>query len=246
MSEAKDKITTPTSYRRAFWAAVIVTLLLWIIPFGGLVIYPFSVLATWAHEMGHGVTALIVGGGFHKLELYASLGGVATTSTSGPLAGALVSFGGLIGAPFLGALIIAIGPRPKFVQAIIVTLSALLVISVALWVQNAFGVIACITIAIGLGLGAWRLSPRRRFIAVQLIGIQLALSALRNWEYLFMANAKVGWKVIPSDVSAISKALGAPNFVWGVLITAINLGLLYGAYRLAKRRVNREKAAAPA
>ena len=46
-------------------------------PWGRYVLYPFALLATWAHEMGHGLAALLFGGSFHELDLYPDLGGQA-------------------------------------------------------------------------------------------------------------------------------------------------------------------------
>ncbi|MCA9664918.1 MAG: M50 family metallopeptidase [Myxococcales bacterium] len=235
-----------TSYKRAFWGAVIVTLVLWIIPFGGLVIYPFSLLATWAHELGHGITALITGGSFHGLELTAGLGGLAATKPAGAASSALISVGGLVGAPILGAIIVALGARERLARVMLVGLAGLLVISVALWVKNGFGIVACIAIAAGLGVGAFKLSARRRFMLVQLLGIQLSLSALRNWQYLFMQQAGVGSKILPSDVANIQKAIGGHYLLWGVLIFLFNSAVLYGAYRLARRHLRRAAAAGAA
>jgi len=232
------------SYRRAFWTAVVITVAAWLIPFGGLVIYPFSLLATWAHEMGHGLTALIAGGRFQQLEVLPGLSGLALTAVSGAGAQAAVSAGGLIGAPLLGALVVAVGPRAGWSRGILAGLAVALVTSVAIWVRNPFGVVAVSLAAVGVGLAAWRFTPWRRFVLVQLIGVQLSLSALRNWEYLFMADAKIGGRIIPSDVSAIGRAVGGPYWLWGALILILNLALLYGAYRLVLRRLRRDAGAA--
>jgi hypothetical protein len=231
-------------YRRAFWAAVILTVAAWLLPFGGMAIYPFSLLATWAHEMGHGLAALLVGGSFHQLEIFPRLSGMATTTTGGGLPQAIMAAGGLVGAPLLGAGIIALGPRPAWARGILFGLAGVLALSVAIWVRNPFGIVALIVLAVGVGAGAWKLKPSYRFIAVQLLGIQLSLSALRGWRYLFMAEAKVGGRIIPSDVSAISNALGGPHWMWGVLILTFNLAVLYGAYRLVMRRLRRDPALA--
>jgi hypothetical protein len=230
------------SYRRAFWIAVTITIAAWLLPFGSLVIYPFSLLATWAHEVGHGVTALIAGGSFLRLEIFPGLSGLATTTSSGPAAQAVVSFGGLVGPPILGALIIAFGPRAGWARGVLIAMAALLALSVALWVRNPFGVIAVIALAAGLGLGGLRLSPWRRFILVQLVGIQLSLSALRNWRYLFVDDVRIGGQLLPSDVGAIARAVGGPYWLWGVLILGFNIGVLYGAYRLALRYLRRSPA----
>ena len=34
-----------------------------LVPYGGYLLYPFTLLSTWVHEMGHGVTALLRIGG---------------------------------------------------------------------------------------------------------------------------------------------------------------------------------------
>lgn len=147
--------------------------------------------------------------------------------------------GGLIGPPILGALVVAVGPRIRFARAILYALGGVLLLSVMLWVRNPFGVIALSLLAIGAGAVAWRFGAWRCFVAVQLVGIQLSLSALRNWRYLFTDHATIDGTQLPSDVGLISKAIGAPYWLWGALILAFNLAILYGAYRLVLRRLRR-------
>lgn len=45
-------------------AAAGLTVLLWRFPWGNYLLYPFTLLATWFHEMGHGLTALLLGESF--------------------------------------------------------------------------------------------------------------------------------------------------------------------------------------
>jgi len=229
-------------YRRAFWAAVLITVAAWLLPLGGLAIYPFSLLSTWAHEMGHGLAALITGGSFVKLEVHPALSGLATTGCAGDLARAIVSAGGLVGAPLLGAAVVALGYRPGWARGLLYGFAGALALSVAIWVRNPFGIVALPLLAAAIAWAGWKLQPRWRFILVQLLGVQLSLSVLRGLDYLFMADAKVGGKIMQSDVSSIAKALGGPYWLWGVLILAFNLGLLYGAYRLVLRRLRRATA----
>lgn len=236
MTARRDRLKL---YRRAFWAAVAITVAAWLLPFGSLAIYPFSLLATWAHEMGHGITALLVGGSFVKLEVFPRLSGLAATATSGDGARALVAAGGLVGAPMLGAAVVALGFRAGWARGILFGLAGVLALSVAVWVRNPFGVVSLLLLAAAAGWAGWRLGEKWRFIAVQLVGVQLGLSALRGMDYLFMADAKVGGQILPSDVSSIARALGGPYWLWGVLILVLNLGLLYGAYRLVLRRLRR-------
>jgi hypothetical protein len=232
----KSKSTSKYTY--AFWAAAIMTVLAWALPFGNWVIYPFSMLATWAHEMGHGVASLISGGSFEQLEVFADLSGLAKVAPGG----AFTSAGGLIGAPILGVLIIILGPRASWSRVILFGLGGLLLLSLALWVRNPFGVIAVSFLALSLGAAGWKFDTRYRFILVQLIGIQLTLSFLLNWRYLFTKKIEMKEQLIFSDTGAIGEAIGGPYWLWGALILLFNLALLYGGYHLVRRRLEREAA----
>ena len=65
--------------------------------------WPFSLLSTLVHELGHGLAAVLVGGHFERLAMYADGSGEAITATSGArISRALVAAGGLIG-PALAA-----------------------------------------------------------------------------------------------------------------------------------------------
>ena len=61
----------------AFAVAVIASIALGLSPRSRWLIYPFALVATWAHEMGHGIGAIATGNRFVELELYANLGGQA-------------------------------------------------------------------------------------------------------------------------------------------------------------------------
>lgn len=225
------------SYRRAFWSAVAIIFLLWLIPFGGLLLYPFSLVATWAHEIGHGLTALLVGGSFTKLQLHFNLGGLAVTRVPGTVRPAIIAAGGLVGAPLVGTAVVAFSTSERAARRWLFGLAATIALSGALWVRNLFGIVAVVALVCGLVYTGWRVRPRRRFVVVQLLGIELALSALSQWDYLFMADTKVDGRIIPSDVSAIAQALGGHYILWGILIAALNMAILYGAYRLARQRL---------
>ncbi len=233
------------AYQKAFWLAVLLTLAAYLVPYGQWVIYPFAVLATWAHEMGHGLAALLVGGSFHKLEMMANLSGVATTATGGRLAGAAVSAGGLVGAPICGGIIIALGPKRWLSRAILALLALVLALSLLLWVRNLFGALAVAGWAAVLGLAAWKLGAWWRFILVQVLGVQLSLSALKGWRYLFTDEAVINGRSMASDVSAIADALVLPYWFWGALLTIFNLAVLMGAYYLALRSMMKPDGSTP-
>lgn len=53
-------------------------LLIWQLPYGYQLLYPLTLLATFAHEMGHGLAALLVGAEFDQLLLHADGSGLAS------------------------------------------------------------------------------------------------------------------------------------------------------------------------
>ena len=79
--------------RNAFFAiatAVAFTLAIWLLPnpWSAYVSWPLLLFSTYAHEMGHGLAALLVGGTFSRFEMWANASGMAHTATTGALSGA--------------------------------------------------------------------------------------------------------------------------------------------------------------
>ena len=58
-------------------AVVVVTVALYVVPYGHYVAYPLILLSTYAHEMGHGMTALLVGGSFESFVMAPDASGLA-------------------------------------------------------------------------------------------------------------------------------------------------------------------------
>jgi Peptidase M50B-like len=133
--------------RMAFWgliAAAVLTVVLWQIPGGNYVLYPFTILATWFHEMAHGLTALLLGGCFTKLLIFSDGSGVAYYS--GPLllgtfGKVLVAAAGPMGPPVAGAALILTSRSLKAASLSLKLLGSFLLISTAVWVRTLFGVV---------------------------------------------------------------------------------------------------------
>lgn len=214
--------------RKAFVVAVIVTLFLFVIPFGDLLGYPLVLLSTFAHELGHGLAALAVGAKFQQLEIYASAGGVATHSgATSNVARALISAGGLVGPALLAFVLFLAAPRPRLAKWMLVAFGLGCLAVDVVFVRNLFGAI----FVGGLGLAALAIAFRTQVetarTVVVFLAIQLSLSVFSRGDYLFMKEANLGGgRTMPSDVQHIAEALGAPYFVWGALIGAFSIAVL--------------------
>ena len=217
----------------AFWAAVAVSVFLPRITYGKYLMYPFALLGTWAHESGHGVAAMLVGGKFKKLEIYSNLGGVAYSSGVGDRAHAFVAAGGLLGPALAGGAIILFGAREETAQAALIGLSIVVALSLVFFVRNKFGFFALAAIAAAM-VAAGILAPRSvGVLLTQLVGIQFCVASWNTLDYMFTKNFKRNGKTINSDTQDIAEALFLPYWFWGAVIAAASFCILAGSYYLA-------------
>ena len=223
-----------------FWAAAIASLVLPRLPYGRLALYPFALLGTWAHELGHGITAVVVGGSFERLEVYRNLGGVAFHAGTGEVGGALVSAGGLLGPAIAGALVIVYGARPSSARWLLAIIGALVVLSVVLVVRNVFGAVALTGIGVALvALGVAAPNVVRIGLA-QLVGIQLCVASWSTLDYMFTSRFTRDGRTLDSDTQNIADVLLLPYWFWGGLIAALSLVVMaYAFYRAWLRPVGR-------
>lgn len=219
---------------RAFWAAVIASVVVPYLPFGRQILYPFALLSTWAHEMGHGVTAIAAGGRFDRLEVHRNLGGLAYSSGVGPLGRAWVAAGGLLAPTIAGGLIIILGAREVTAPWVLAGLAVAVVVSVALFVRNRFGWIALGLCGIALVGVAYQAPEIVRIFLAQLIGIQFCVAAWGSVNYMFTRGFhRDDGAYTNSDTQTIADALMLPYWFWGSLISLISVMILGGSFYLA-------------
>lgn len=214
------------SRRTLLGAAVIVLLFERVIPFGQLVMYPFTLLATWAHEMGHGVGALFVGQRFDRLEIFADASGLAHVRSASGWPHAVLLATGLLAPPLAGFAMLTFGRGPRRARIALLALALALLASLALWVRSVAGWVAVPTVALlTAALGVWG-SERERMGGVQFLGLLFGLDTLVRVDYLFSKTATAGGAELPSDVAAIATELGGVYWLWGLLIACVSFTLL--------------------
>jgi hypothetical protein len=225
---------------RALIAALLASLLLWNLPFGGLVLYPFKLLSTWFHELCHGLVMLATGTGFSHLEIYRDTSGLAIAHrAAGPIASALIASAGYLGAAAAGATLLVLGQGQRGARAILLGLAALLALSAVLWIRNDFGIAA---VAIGAAACAL-LAVAREGIAigvVNFVAAQACVQAVLDLRVLFRSELVIdGRAVAASDAHAMAEATFGPPRLWAM---AWLLASLLGFY-LAMRAIARRRAA---
>ncbi|RMH16773.1 MAG: M50 family peptidase [Acidobacteria bacterium] len=211
-------------------ASILVTGLLYAVPYGHVLAYPLLLLSTVAHELGHGVAALLTGGSFQRLEMWPDGSGVALTAVSDSrLSQAVVAAGGLLGPAVLAALGFACGRTPRGARHALTAFAVLLTLALILVVRNPFGWLFVGTIALLCWLIARRASAELAQLGLIFLAVQLALSVFSRGDYLFTPVARTATGTMPSDVGQIAQALLLPYWFWGALCGLASAAVLaYG------------------
>lgn len=220
-----DSLPTMTSNlsvqnaRRALVASVVLTGLLWVMPYGHLIGRPLLWLSTLAHELGHGFTAIAVGANFNKFQMFANGSGVASYSGHpGAIGKALISAGGLIGPAIVAAGCFLAARTERGARIILGMGAGLMALVLLLWANNLFTAAFLIVFGGMLFFIARKADEGTARVALMFLGVQLGMSVFSRSDYLFMGTAHTSAGAMPSDVAKISLAIGMPYWFWGGLI----------------------------
>lgn len=220
---------------RLFLAGVVVMFLPQL-PFGNFVGYPFVILATWFHEMGHGLAALLLGHEFDRLVLLTDGSGyteVRIASDTSGLERALIAAAGPLAPCLFGAGLILASARQPWWGPAFYTFAAVIAISVFIWVRSLVGLIVLPSIAALLVWTAQAARPGLQRFALQFVGLLAALSMFRDWDYLFSESAVVGGQVILSDTGAIAAELVLPYWFWAGAIIGLSAIIIGVSLKIA-------------
>jgi hypothetical protein len=215
------------------------SILLWQTLLGSLLLYPFTILATWFHEMGHGLAAMVAGREFERLRIFADGSGFAESLRPADgyrLVDALVAASGPLGPAIAGALLIVASRSPTATRNALAVLGAALILSAAIWVRSPTGLLVLPALGVAIVALALRGSPSWQSFAIQLLGVQACISVWKQLDYLFSPGGIVGGRLVRSDTGAIADVLLLPYWFWGAGISAAILALLGWSFWLAFRR----------
>lgn len=221
----------PTERARLVLAvSIVLTVLLYFVPYGRYLAYPLMLLSTLAHEMGHGIAALFTGGSFERFVMWPDGSGMAVWSGEpSRLRLAVVAAGGLVGPAAAAALAFAFGRTVRGARHTLTALAVILALVLLLVVRNLFGAFFVFVILAGCFLVARKASGEIAQLVLVFLAVQLTLSVFSRGDYLFTPVAETAGGVMPSDVGQIAEALFLPFWFWGGLCGAISVAVLaYG------------------
>ncbi len=213
------------------------TLIVWNIPGGHLILYPFTLLGTWFHELAHGLMAILLGGDFHKLVIQDDGSGYAQFSYSSLLFGnfgkSIVAAAGPVGPSLAGAIFVVSSAKIKSTKIMLFVLSFLLIISSILWVRPviSIGFLVILIFSAVISFIAYKSSDNTKVLTLQFLAVQAFISVYMSIDYLFTSGAVVGGQEMLSDTGVISQNLFLPHWIWGGLILILNIYLLYISFK---------------
>ncbi|MFO0586129.1 MAG: M50 family metallopeptidase [Polyangiaceae bacterium] len=233
----------PTSRGALLFAVVLSVVVGSFVPFGRYLLYPFTLMATWVHEMGHGIGALVSGGRFESLDVFGDASGLAHVANTDAADG-LVCAAGLLGPPIAGAAILAFARGPRRARLLLAVVAGAMVVSLAVWVRSIAGWVSLPITAALIGVFARWGSPREILVFAQFLGLRLALDTVTRIDYIFTDKVEVGGVTRLSDIARVAQCWGGPRFFWSLVIAGLSL-LFVAAGGWAAIREGKQPAPAP-
>jgi Peptidase M50B-like len=235
---------------RTLAVALLASLLLWNLPFGGVLLYPFKLLATWLHELSHGLAMIVTGAGFDHIVIYRDTSGLAYASSSvGPVGSALIAAAGYMGTPLWGALLLLVTRTPRSARRALLVLAVLMVGTGILVVApspdaDEFGPWATIGMGGVVAVCAIVLPGRWRVLVAHFVAAQSCINALLDIRVLLRPSQVINGMVAgASDAHNMAMSTFGTVANWAVWLWASvwllwSLAVLFVALRLSGSRAS--------
>lgn len=231
LSSKPRRTLEPTQQARlVLLVSLVTTLLLYIVPHGRYLAYPLMLLSTLAHEMGHGVTAMLLGQSFERFEMWSDGSGVAYWSGQiGRFRMAMVAAGGLIGPAVVAAIAFVSGRQGRHARRTLAVGAIFLAVALVWVVRNLFAGLFVTSLLLICFWIAAKGSDELAQLVLVFFAVQLALSVFSRGDYLFTPVAETAQGAMPSDVGQMAMALWLPYWFWGAVCGGISvLVLIFG------------------
>ncbi len=227
--------------------ALLASLLLWNLPAGGLLLYPFKLLATWLHEVSHGLAMMLTGVGFDHMHIFRDTSGLAYgTAVAGSFGSAVIAAAGYMGTPLWGAVLLVVTPNARLARWAMLLLAALLICTAVTVIGtpdgDEFGPWAIGAMGAACAVAAVVVPARWRLAIAHFIAAQSCVNAILDIRVLLRPSQVVGGRIAgASDALNMAEATFGTNATWAVWTWALvwllwSLGVLYVALRLSGSR----------
>jgi hypothetical protein len=223
--------------------AAAISVVLWFIPYVGILNYPFRIFVTFIHEGGHAIAALLTGNSVQSLSVAMNASGETYTTQGGMLSQILVSSAGYLGSMAFGALLLVLIRKSIAARIVLFGCSFLILgltmiyglfkplVTLGAWSGIPFTFLAGTLLSVGLFLIARFASARVASFFVSFLAVQCVLNALFDLKTVLFLSTPFAPSVA-TDAVNMSMATGIPAFFWTVIWIFMALAILWLALRL--------------
>lgn len=205
--------------------AGLIVYVLWNVPQLSAILYPFRLFVTYAHEAGHGLTALLTGGHLLRVEIFADGSGQALTAGGSRW---LILPAGYLGAAVFGAVLFYLTNTVRHSRVISIALGIGLIVFSVL-----FGGLLTTAFLIGVGFGViliwlgWKANREINTLLLNALAIMTGLNAVLDVWFL-VGNSGASLGDVRNDAAAFSAEIAPliPGAVWALLWSALAVAIL--------------------
>jgi len=214
--------------------AAIVFIFLRQIPYGQTIQWPFVIITTFVHEMGHGLVAILTGGKLLQIEIYQNASGLARTQTIAGWRQAVIAAGGLLAPSLVGGAFIIAGKSKYASSRVFFAFSVFILLCCVLWVRSAFGLLILLPTGILFLLLSLKGSTTIQHFIIQFIGVHMLVDTFtRTLSYLFSSSVIVAGQTRHSDTAMIAQHLIGGTLFWASIIALFSIWIFYFSLRKA-------------
>jgi len=214
--------------------AAVIFLVLNHIPFGRTLQWPFVIITTFIHEMGHGLTAIFTGGSLVQIEVYQNASGLARIQTIGGWRQAAIAAGGLLAPSIAGGVFIISGKSQKASSRVFLAFGVFIFVCCILWVRSVFGLLILLPTALLFLLLSKKGNTAWQHFLIQFMGVHMLVDTFtRTLRYLFSTTATVAGQDRHSDTATIAQHLIGGHLLWACIIALLAISILYFSLRKA-------------
>ncbi len=237
------KSTRPSERRQVLlpaFGAFIVVFILWQVTAGSPLLFPFRLLVTFVHEMGHGLTAVLTGGNFHAFEIYGNGSGIAYTSGGSPF---LIPQMGYLGAALFGSALLYATNRARQVNRVALVIGIFFIGCSLIFATRSrgdvtgmagtiFALVIGTTSGIALIALGRRASPSITLFVLNALSFIIGFNAINDvWSLMSFRDARIG--TTPNDAMAMAIYTHTPVELWIILWTGISIVMMGAAIYFA-------------
>ncbi len=194
---------------------ILISLLFW----NSLVIYPIKLFVVLLHEISHGLAAILTGGKIENIVINYQLGGSCSTINGNHF---IIAFAGYIGSLFWGASLFYFSFDINKLKIFTSILAFIFLYFSANYITGGIGIVFSLFLIIFLLVIPRFFSFYTNKIIFSIIGLISCLYVVTDIkEDIFVSEFRI------TDAQILSETIGFSPFFWGIIWLIISLSIIY-------------------